>query len=543
MNLCYGCMNKKEFISQTCEICGYSDNSQENIPYILKPGNKLNDERYELGKVINSGEIESVYIAYDHKNNEKVCIKEYLPKEIIKRDDGNVIVLKKHDEKVYSEFLENIREDLKILKSNENLKNTIKVKDYFEDNNTIYTVIEYVDITKTTKINNDELDFKENQTVTFYQDNESSDKNNIINPKNNMNYPLDSNLIKKNNFKNKFKKTFLEGKRKIVFLFMCVCILSVILLGASYFYDLLSASLKLEDINKKIEKSKYNEAYLAYSDYIEENEFYKYDKIAKEKIEFLEKKAKDDFYKEAKKEVPKEYTGSFEKINKFCKNYKKNYAYSKELSDRSKEILDLTGKIEKNNKEIKNFNTKKNFYKENKEAVDKIENHIKEISMLISNAEIIFQEIVVSQNENRGISYAKIYKPFEYIDNYLTNNLDELHKMKNDMEKNKNKVITNKYFTLKEYENYENFIDNGTEFVFSINNLVNSINAENKKDANEDFNSAKNYYRKLEDIGSDIDKLIDNKKGAINKIEISISNNISENKKYLEKIKKLTEQE
>lgn len=145
MNLCYGCMNLKND-NEKCDICGYTFNKITYKSNYLKPGVRLYSGRYELGRVLGSGGFGTTYIAYDHVVGERVAIKEYLPKNISERTPGtyNVNVFSQNENNNYLMGMKRFREEAEMLKNLNHLDGIVNVKNYFEENNTMYIVMEFV---------------------------------------------------------------------------------------------------------------------------------------------------------------------------------------------------------------------------------------------------------------------------------------------------------------------------------------------------------------------------------------------------------------
>jgi serine/threonine protein kinase len=70
---------------ERCNICGYIHNEENYKSYYLRIKTRLNNDRYELGRVLGSGGFGTTYIAYDHVRKERVAVKEYLPNNIVQR--------------------------------------------------------------------------------------------------------------------------------------------------------------------------------------------------------------------------------------------------------------------------------------------------------------------------------------------------------------------------------------------------------------------------------------------------------------------------
>lgn len=89
---CPYCMNTIALGEKYCKVCGKNPTSYKGESHYIPCGYVLN-ERYDMGSVLNEGELGLVYIAVDRKSGHKVFIKEYFPMNDAYRDldDGMVI--------------------------------------------------------------------------------------------------------------------------------------------------------------------------------------------------------------------------------------------------------------------------------------------------------------------------------------------------------------------------------------------------------------------------------------------------------------------
>ena len=130
-----------------CPFCGYDNQANaKKYPFALSPGTLLNG-RYVTGRVLGQGGFGITYLAQDYRTKERVAVKEYLPSEFAGRTQGTYAV------QVYSgnrretfeygkaQFL-NEAKTLAQVQGNEHI---VRVSRYFEENNTAYFVMEYVD--------------------------------------------------------------------------------------------------------------------------------------------------------------------------------------------------------------------------------------------------------------------------------------------------------------------------------------------------------------------------------------------------------------
>ncbi|MDD3253282.1 MAG: serine/threonine-protein kinase [Lachnospiraceae bacterium] len=146
MMRCYNCMKEYPDGYDICPHCGYDRNRPAENLYYLLPGTVLSGGRYLVGAAINAGGFGIVYKAWDSTLDKMIAIKEYYPGGIAARTPGTAQVL------VYSNKRLKEYEDGKARFLNEARKvarfnahpSIVDVYDFFEDNNTAYMVMEYM---------------------------------------------------------------------------------------------------------------------------------------------------------------------------------------------------------------------------------------------------------------------------------------------------------------------------------------------------------------------------------------------------------------
>lgn len=88
-NLCMNCFEELTEGS-VCANCGYDNDTQVSFIY-LQPKTVLND-RYAIGALLSHESDAATYMAYDMDLGQVVCVREFLPKGIATRLEGNVEV-------------------------------------------------------------------------------------------------------------------------------------------------------------------------------------------------------------------------------------------------------------------------------------------------------------------------------------------------------------------------------------------------------------------------------------------------------------------
>ena len=143
---CMGCMELIGENDEYCENCGYLNNNESTQPLNIKPGTIIGD-KYIVGKSIGSGGFGVTYIGWDTVLERKVAIKEYLPSEFATRCYGQTQVTVFSGEKAdqFAIGRQKFVEEAKRLAKFKSENGIVKIYDSFEENETAYIVMEYLD--------------------------------------------------------------------------------------------------------------------------------------------------------------------------------------------------------------------------------------------------------------------------------------------------------------------------------------------------------------------------------------------------------------
>ncbi len=143
LKLCMGCMNPLGD-GNVCSSCGYIDNTPF-LPSYLAPKTVLND-RYIVGKLLNYNGEGATYIGYDRVINTKVQIREYYPDTLCTRILGSSLVSINQNKLVqYKNLMSEFIELNKSLMKMRTLSHICSALDVFQQNNTSYVILEYID--------------------------------------------------------------------------------------------------------------------------------------------------------------------------------------------------------------------------------------------------------------------------------------------------------------------------------------------------------------------------------------------------------------
>jgi serine/threonine protein kinase len=132
--------------SERCRRCGYRVGAPPESPLQLLPGTILNKEIL-IGRRLGQGGFGITYIAYDLKNDRRLAVKEYFPREISTRSQNHRTLnpLNDRDRKDLEYGLERFGDEARLVASLKDHRGIVSVIDFFRANGTGYIVMEYVD--------------------------------------------------------------------------------------------------------------------------------------------------------------------------------------------------------------------------------------------------------------------------------------------------------------------------------------------------------------------------------------------------------------
>ena len=134
----------------------------------LKPGTRLQGGRYVIGRILGQGGFGITYLAEQDKLNRQVAIKEFYMKNFCGRDETtNGVTISSPDAseaiaKYRNKFLKEAR-NIALLKH----PNIISVIDIFEENQTAYYVMEYVEGGSLSDLIKSKGPLRENEALTY----------------------------------------------------------------------------------------------------------------------------------------------------------------------------------------------------------------------------------------------------------------------------------------------------------------------------------------------------------------------------------------
>lgn len=133
--------------STVCPHCGYNHANTKPYPGVLPIFTLLNG-RYLLGRVLGRGGFGITYVAKDITTNRICAIKEYMPAEYATRVGGTQTITPISGSKaqmVYNHGREKYIEEARVLAKLRDNPIVVDIWDFFQQNNTAYLVMEFLD--------------------------------------------------------------------------------------------------------------------------------------------------------------------------------------------------------------------------------------------------------------------------------------------------------------------------------------------------------------------------------------------------------------
>ena len=144
-HLCYNCFQEREAPEGPCPYCGFDlAENEKKFPVALRAGTVLNG-RYIIGRVLGQGGFGITYLAWDTKLEARVAVKEFMPNEIATRVGTTVSVAVESRTEDFTYGAERFQEEARTLAKFMGQPNIAGVTDYFDENDTSYFVMDYIE--------------------------------------------------------------------------------------------------------------------------------------------------------------------------------------------------------------------------------------------------------------------------------------------------------------------------------------------------------------------------------------------------------------
>ena len=144
---CAYCMAAIREDEQVCPICGKEVDAE--APFHHLPVGTLLKDRYYIGAALGQGGFGITYAGYDTIEDRKVAVKEYYPNGFVTRSstDSTVIVsgASEDDKAFFKKGKQRFLNEAHILSGFSGLEGVVDVHDCFEENNTVYIVMAFIE--------------------------------------------------------------------------------------------------------------------------------------------------------------------------------------------------------------------------------------------------------------------------------------------------------------------------------------------------------------------------------------------------------------
>ena len=145
MKRCLNCFGEYADVFTVCPFCGYSEGCQSAEGKALKPGTVLR-QRYLIGKAAGSGGFGIAYRAFDRSLGRRVAVKEFFPHRAAGRGpDGREAIAKEPAAAVFERGKKKFLAEARLLSDLRESDQIPRVTDFFEENNTVYIVMELLE--------------------------------------------------------------------------------------------------------------------------------------------------------------------------------------------------------------------------------------------------------------------------------------------------------------------------------------------------------------------------------------------------------------
>lgn len=143
--LCMRCFHVKGKYD-VCPMCGYVEGTPPEQPHYLAPGTILGNH-FLVGTAIGAGGFGITYRCFDITLGVTVAVKEFYPAGLVNRAPGQSAVglLPGDKKEQYRSQLNRFLMEARSIAQFGNAKDIVNVYDFFEENNTAYIIMEYID--------------------------------------------------------------------------------------------------------------------------------------------------------------------------------------------------------------------------------------------------------------------------------------------------------------------------------------------------------------------------------------------------------------
>ena len=142
---CVNCFYEYNEMYTSCPYCNYKKGSNAGEGVYLNPGTMLK-RRYKVGQVIGSGGFGIIYKAWDKERNTVVAVKEFFQSGLVSRvlDSQQIFLVAKSRAEEFFDGKRRFMEEAVRIGEFAGHPNIVSIFDAFEENNTVYQVMEYL---------------------------------------------------------------------------------------------------------------------------------------------------------------------------------------------------------------------------------------------------------------------------------------------------------------------------------------------------------------------------------------------------------------
>lgn len=145
---CFSCMQELQGLTNMCPLCHAALPYQRRDLNDLPAGLPLK-KRYLIGRTLGRGGFGATYISRDNKTDKILTIKEYFPdfaceRNVLKQHDNEAVIKNGREDK-FRAYQKEFRAEAQHLKRLRGVPGVVQFFDYFEELNTSYLVMEYLE--------------------------------------------------------------------------------------------------------------------------------------------------------------------------------------------------------------------------------------------------------------------------------------------------------------------------------------------------------------------------------------------------------------
>lgn len=147
---CFQYYEDSEETNQMCPHCHFQKQNSKRKENHLPNGTILTNQsgnQFTIGEVVGDGGFGVTYKAWDEHLQMIVAVKEYFHTEVINRAPGqkNVVLVNQKKKKIYQKEMNDYLREARIVSQFSSQENIVTVLDFFEENETAYIVMEFLD--------------------------------------------------------------------------------------------------------------------------------------------------------------------------------------------------------------------------------------------------------------------------------------------------------------------------------------------------------------------------------------------------------------